>query len=178
MQSAATAAGSLGLIFTSGFPAAYQLGLMKSPREDFGRLVTFTIACAYYGMFFAIPLRKFYILKQKLPFPSATAAAFAIRSLHTGKNAEAIARKKSIALATAFAIAIAWRCVSEYAPGILWDWHWGWTLYRVGWTSAIKVENWNWGMYPPSNLILSALTICVQSLSSRLPSLGLACSLV
>ena len=146
VQSAATAAGSLGLIFTSGFPAAYQLGLMKSPREDFGRLITFTIACAYYGMFFAIPLRKFYILKQKLPFPSATAAAFAIRSLHTGKNAEAIARKKSIALATAFGIAIAWRCVSEYAPGILWDWHWGWTLYRIGWTSAVKVENWNWGM--------------------------------
>jgi uncharacterized oligopeptide transporter (OPT) family protein len=40
-QSAATAAGSLGLLFTSGFPAAYQLGLLKSPREDFGRLVTF-----------------------------------------------------------------------------------------------------------------------------------------
>lgn len=71
-QSAATAAGSLGLLFTSGFPAAYQLGLLgESPRADFGRLITFTLASAYYGMFFAIPLRKFYILKQKLTFPSA-----------------------------------------------------------------------------------------------------------
>ena len=90
VQSAATAAGSLGLVFTSGIPAAYQLGLLSAtPKEDFGKLCTFTIACAYYGMFFAIPLRKLYILKQKLAFPSATAAAFTIRSLHTGKNAEA-----------------------------------------------------------------------------------------
>lgn len=143
-QSAATAAGSLGLLFTSGFPAAYQLGLLKSPKEDFGKLVTFTLACAYYGMFFAIPLRKLYILKQKLAFPSAVAAAFTIRSLHTGKNAEANARKKTWALAIAFALAITLRCVSEYAPGLLWDWHWGWTLYSLGWSSAIYVENWNW----------------------------------
>ena len=69
VQSAATAAGSLGLIFCSGIPAAYQLGLLNTPKEDFGKLCTFTLACAYYGMFFAIPLRKLYILKQKLPFP-------------------------------------------------------------------------------------------------------------
>ncbi|KAK5133090.1 hypothetical protein LTR08_008200 [Meristemomyces frigidus] len=48
VQSAATAAGSLGLIFTSGIPAAYQLGLLSAtPKEDFGKLCTFTLACAY-----------------------------------------------------------------------------------------------------------------------------------
>ncbi|KAK0270579.1 hypothetical protein LTR35_014115 [Friedmanniomyces endolithicus] len=144
VQSAATAAGSLGLIFTSGIPAAYQLGLLNTPKEDFGKLCTFTLACAYYGMFFAIPLRKLYILKQKLPFPSAVAAAYTIRSLHTGKNAEANAKKKTKALLIAFCLAITWRCVSEYAPGILWDWHWGWTLYSIGWKQAVKVENWSW----------------------------------
>lgn len=95
-------------------------------------------------MFFAIPLRKLYILKQKLAFPSGVAAAFTIRSMHAGKNAEANARKKTWALVIAFCVAITWRCVSEYAPGLLWDWHWGWTLYRVGWQQAIYVENWNW----------------------------------
>ena len=145
VQSTATAAGSLGLLFTSGFPAAYQLGLLgASPKDDFGKLITFTMCCAYYGMFFAIPLRKFYILKQKLVFPSAVAAAHTIRSLHVGKNAEANARKKTKALIIAFCCAITLRCVSEYAPGILWDWHWGWTLYRLGWTGMIQVENWNW----------------------------------
>jgi uncharacterized oligopeptide transporter (OPT) family protein len=95
-------------------------------------------------MFFAIPLRKFYILKQKLVFPSAVAAAHTIRALHAGKNAEVNARRKTRALAIAFAFAITLRCVSEYAPGILWDWHWSWTVYRVGWKGIIGTESWNW----------------------------------
>ena len=95
-------------------------------------------------MFFAIPLRKFYILKQKLAFPSAVAAAHTIRALHVGLNAEANARKKTKALVIAFSAAITLRCVSEYAPGILWDWHWGWALYQLGGTGAIQIENWNW----------------------------------
>jgi uncharacterized oligopeptide transporter (OPT) family protein len=37
------------------------------------------------GMFFAIPLRKFYILKLKLVYPSGAATAFTIRSLHVGQ---------------------------------------------------------------------------------------------
>ena len=109
-----------------------------------GKLITFTACCAYYGMFFAIPLRKFYILKQKLVFPSAVAAAHTIRSLHVGKNAEANARKKTKVLIIAFCCAITLRVVSEYAPGILWDWHWAWTFYRLGWNWMIAVESWNW----------------------------------
>ena len=144
VQSTAIAAGSLGLLFTSGFPTAYQLGLLsKTPKEDFGKLITFTACCAYYGMFFAIPLRKFYILKLKLTYPAAVAAAHTNRSLHVGKNAAANARKKTKALIISFCLAITWRCTSEYAPGIMWDWHWGWTFYRLGWTNMIYVENWN-----------------------------------
>lgn len=71
------------------------------------------------------------------------AAAHTIRSLHTGKNAAAAARKKTKALIIAFVCAITLRVVSEYAPGVLWDWHWGWTLYSIGWKDAIYVENWN-----------------------------------
>lgn len=166
-QSAASAAGSLGLLFTSGFPAAYQLGLLgKSPKDDFGKLVTFTLACAYYGMFFAIPLRKFYILKQKLVFPSAVAAAHTIRSLHVGKNAEANAMKKTKCLCIAFALAITWRCTSEYAPGIMWDWHWGWTLYQLGWKQAIYVENWSWvAEFTPAFIGVGMLVNCNASYS-------------
>lgn len=111
-------------------------------------------------MFFAIPLRKFYIIKQKLVFPGSVAAAHILRSLHTGKNAEANAKKKVRALIIAFCLAITLRCTSEYAPGLMWDWHWGWTFYRLGyvfvysqtrvistnnchrWSGMIGVENW------------------------------------
>ncbi|KZT55061.1 OPT superfamily oligopeptide transporter, partial [Calocera cornea HHB12733] len=144
-QSAATAAGSLGLLFTSGFPAAYQLGLLgSSPSADFGRLITFTFAVAYIGIFFTMPLRRLYILKLKLVFPSSVAAAFTIRSLHVGKNAAKVAMKKTWTLVIAFLIAITWRVVSEYAPGIMWDWHWGYWFYKAGWHGIIGAENWGW----------------------------------
>jgi uncharacterized oligopeptide transporter (OPT) family protein len=142
-QSAATSAGSLGLLFTSGFPAAYQLGLLSvHPKDDIGRLITFTICCAFFGLSFTQPLRKFYILKLKLVFPSGVAAAYTIHSLHVGKNAEVTARKKTKALIYAFIFAIILRVVSEYAPGVLWDWHVFYSLNRIGWTSAIGVESW------------------------------------
>ncbi|OSC97364.1 OPT oligopeptide transporter [Trametes coccinea BRFM310] len=144
-QSAATAAGSLGLLFTSGFPAAYQLGLLgDDPVSDFGRIITFTLCCAYVGIFFTMPLRRLYILKLKLTFPSAVAAAYTIRSLHVGRHAAANARKKTLALVTSFLVAIAWRVVSEYAPGIMWDWHWAWWFYKGGWKWIIAAENWGW----------------------------------
>ncbi|KAG2151124.1 OPT oligopeptide transporter protein-domain-containing protein [Suillus bovinus] len=144
-QSAATSAGSLGLLFTSGFPAAYQLGLLSvNPKDDFVRLITFTICCAFFGLSFTQPLRKFYILKLKLVFPSGVAAAYTIQSLHAGKNAEATARKKTKALFYSFIIAISLRVVSEYAPGLLWDWHVFYALNRVGWSSAIAAESWGW----------------------------------
>jgi uncharacterized oligopeptide transporter (OPT) family protein len=142
-QSAATSAGSLGLLFTSGFPAAYQLGLLSlHPKDDIGRLFTFTICCAFFGLSFTQPLRKFYILKLKLVFPSGVAAAYTIQSLHVGKNAEATAKKKTKALIYSFAGAIILRVVSEYAPGLLWDWHVFYALNRIGWSSAIGVESW------------------------------------
>lgn len=49
----------------------YQLGLLgASPSDDIGRLIALTLCCAFFGMSFAIPLRKWYILKQKLVFPT------------------------------------------------------------------------------------------------------------
>ncbi|KAF8119827.1 hypothetical protein EV363DRAFT_255867 [Boletus edulis] len=34
--------------------------------------------------------------------------------------------------------------MSEYASGILWDWHLFYTLSRIGWTSVINAESWGW----------------------------------
>ncbi|KZO98101.1 OPT oligopeptide transporter [Calocera viscosa TUFC12733] len=144
-QSAATSAGSLGLLFASGFPAAYQLGLLSAkPADDIGRLITFTLCCAYFGIFFTMPLRRLYVCKLKLKFPSGIAAAFTIRSLHVGKNAAAMARKKTFVLIYTFCAAITLRVVSEYAPGILWDWHWSWWFYQGGWHWAACIESWGW----------------------------------
>ena len=89
-----------------------------------------------------MPLRRLYILKLKLPFPNSVAAAYTIRSLHVGRHAAANARKKTLALIVSFLLAIVWRVTSEYAPGIMWDWHWGWWFYKAGWKWIIAAENW------------------------------------
>ncbi|KAG1838579.1 OPT oligopeptide transporter protein-domain-containing protein [Suillus subalutaceus] len=158
-QSAATSAGSLGLLFTSGFPAAYQLGLLSvHPKDDIGRLITFTICCAFFGLSFTQPLRKFYILKLKLVFPSGVAAAYTIQSLHVGKNAEVIAKKKTKTLIYSFIFAISLRVVSEYAPGLLWDWHVFYALNRIGWSSTIAAESWVSISGPPAFIGVGMLT--------------------
>lgn len=112
---------------------------------DFGKLITFSICTAYYGLFFAIALRKFYILKLKLIFPSPTAVAYTLRALHAGGAAsEASGKKKAKCLAMAFGGAAALRVVSIYAPGILWDHHVFWWLYTWGWDGIIYAESWGW----------------------------------
>ena len=55
VQTAATAAGGMSSVFTSAFPAMYQLGLLTSPAEDFWRLATLTAVGGYFGLFFATP---------------------------------------------------------------------------------------------------------------------------
>ncbi|KAI0228820.1 hypothetical protein L0F63_005189, partial [Massospora cicadina] len=66
-QAAATAAGGL----TASFAC-------------WGMFLLWTAASAFYGMFFAVPLRNYYILKKRLVFPTYTATAHTIRALHTG----------------------------------------------------------------------------------------------
>lgn len=70
-----------------------------------------------------------------------------IRSMHAlGTHATQAAKQKSRALAIAFASSLLWRIVSQYAPGIMWDWHiFLWFFQWSGYTNhAIHIENWGW----------------------------------
>lgn len=64
VQSAATAAGGLTTLFVAAVPAMYHLGLMTTPQQDMGKLFLLTAISAFYGLFFAVPLRKYYIRKR------------------------------------------------------------------------------------------------------------------
>ncbi|CCA76487.1 related to permeases-unknown function [Serendipita indica DSM 11827] len=145
VQTAATSAGGLGILFVSAVPAMYRLNLLSpDPKSDFGRLIALTVACAYFGVFFVIPLRTYFIIRQRLVFPTPTATAFTIRSLHSGPHGELVAKKKSKALAGSLFFCFAYKILNGYLPGIFLDWHIGWTLYQLGWSEAIKLENFGW----------------------------------
>lgn len=89
VQTAATASGGLGILFVSAIPAMYRLNLLSElPQTDFGKLIALTTCSGFFGVFFAIPLRKHFIINQKLTFPTPTATAFTIRALHDGRTGE------------------------------------------------------------------------------------------
>ncbi|TFK64265.1 OPT oligopeptide transporter [Pluteus cervinus] len=145
VQSAATAAGGLGILAVSAIPAMYRLNLLSDlPQDDIGKIIALTACSAFFGVFFVIPLRKYYIVHQKLTFPTPAATAYTIRSLHSGKTGAVAARKKAKALLIAFAITFVYKVMTGYAPGVIYDWHIGWTLYRLGFTSIISLENYGW----------------------------------
>lgn len=123
----------------------YALGLLSdSPRKDAGKLIALTVTVGFFGVFFVIPLRRYYIINQKLTFPTPAATAFTIRALHSETHGAVTAAKKTRGLALSLISAFLFKVVGIYAPGITFDWHIGWTLYRLGFTSIIELENYGW----------------------------------
>ncbi|KAG0227698.1 hypothetical protein BGW42_002757 [Actinomortierella wolfii] len=96
-QAAATAAGGLSAGYVTAVPALYRLGLMPTghiPRDDWVTLLLWTLSAAFFGMFFAVPLRSHFVINQELPFPTPRAAAETIKALHRGgEEAAGDARK-------------------------------------------------------------------------------------
>ncbi len=98
----------------------YRLGLLSDlPKHDIGKLIALTACAGFFGVFFVIPLRKYYIVKQKLTFPTPAATAVTIHALHNSRNGAVVARKKSLSLLIAFAVVFVWKVVSGYAPGVV-----------------------------------------------------------
>lgn len=151
IQAAATGAGGMSGLFVAALPAMYQLHLMsENPKDDFKRILTLTLVCSTFGLFFAVPLRKFFIVnvarELRLIFPSPTATAVAIRSMHAVGTGAAEAMKKIKALGIAFAVALIQRVASYYAIGILYDWHiFTWFFIWGNYNNwALNIENWGW----------------------------------
>ncbi len=153
IQAAATGAGGTGGIFVAAIPAMYRLGVMgegHSPRDDIGAIFTITLVCSFIGLFYVTPLRKFFIVQVarelKLMFPTPTAVALTIRSMHAGAAGSLEAVKKLKCLAICFVGALAHRVGSYYAIGILYDWHvFTWIHIWSGYTSwAMNIESWGW----------------------------------
>lgn len=151
VQASATGAGGMAGLFVAGLPAMYRLSLLsENPKDDFGRILTITLVCAFFGLFAAVPLRKFFIInvarELNLVFPSPTATALAIRSMHAVGSGASDAMQKVKALGYAFLGAFTHIVVSQYADGILHNWHiftwfYIWSGYKNG---ALNIENWGW----------------------------------
>ncbi|KAG0075684.1 hypothetical protein BGZ93_001113 [Podila epicladia] len=148
-QTAATAAGGLSAGFITAIPAMYRMGLMgdRHPREDVVALLLWSICSAFFGMFFAVPLRTHFVINQDLVFPTPRAAAETIKSLHrAGSSAAKDARESGIVMGASFVISMVWGTLAHFVPGLLGDLH---ILYYMGKAAANEAlmnadELWGW----------------------------------
>ncbi|KAL8905623.1 MAG: hypothetical protein Q9207_002533 [Kuettlingeria erythrocarpa] len=97
VQTVAGAVGTmpLGCGFVGVMPA---LNYLLKPEENgplslpAGKLILWSLGICFFGVVFAVPLRKEVIVREKLKFPSGTATALVISVLHGGGDHAKIAR--------------------------------------------------------------------------------------
>jgi len=95
VQSVAGSVGTmpLGCGFVGVIPA---LNYLLDPEENgplkisLWRLVVWSVGICFFGVVFAVPLRKEVIIREKLKFPSGTATALMIRVLHGDEKSKAV----------------------------------------------------------------------------------------
>jgi uncharacterized oligopeptide transporter (OPT) family protein len=105
MQSTATAAGySVGGTMASAIAAM----LMITGRQmDFWTLLGWNVSLAVIGVAMAVPMKRQMINLEQLPFPSGTAAAETLRSLHSHGGA-AVGKARALGIAGLLGAAVAW----------------------------------------------------------------------
>ncbi|KAL8871623.1 MAG: hypothetical protein Q9174_002583, partial [Haloplaca sp. 1 TL-2023] len=97
VQTVAGAVGTmpLGCGFVGVIPA---LNYLLKPEENgplqlsTGQLILWSLGICFFGVVFAVPLRREVIIREKLKFPSGTATALVISVLHGGGDDAKIAR--------------------------------------------------------------------------------------
>ncbi|KAL3459685.1 OPT superfamily oligopeptide transporter [Aspergillus heterothallicus] len=169
VQTAATAAGGLSGVFVSAVPALYQLGLLKTPGSDYFHLTLLT------GLGGSIRVAR----ELALRFPSSTATATTIRSMHQAIEGGSKAQRKLRVLVIAFLAALTLRVVSQYAIGVLWDWHpFTWMIssgIAVG--AATSFESWGWFVeWTPAFIgsgMLVSVNVAVSFLSGSVLAWGI-----
>ncbi len=104
-----TVASGAGYMTGGGNMAAFGALLMVTTLrpEGFGLVAWFGVIAAL-GVFVAIPIKRQLINKEALAFPTGTATAETIRSLHASGGSDGAAKAKSLAIAAVFAGVLAW----------------------------------------------------------------------
>jgi uncharacterized oligopeptide transporter (OPT) family protein len=152
-----------GIIFVSAVPAMYTLGLLTSPMEDVPKLLALSTCAAFFGACFAVPLRVHFVIRERLAFPTPTATAYTIKTLHAGTAGAAVAAKKAHSLMLSFCGVFGWKLVGGYAPGLLVDWHIGWWISRLGLSSMVALENYGWWIEGGRNTPYGLLSILITA---------------
>jgi OPT family oligopeptide transporter len=99
-----TVASGAGFMTGGGNMAAFGALLMVTTLRPEGLLLVawFSVIAAL-GVFVAIPIKRQLVNKEALPFPTGTATAETIKSLHAGADGDGGSKAKSLAVGAVFA---------------------------------------------------------------------------
>eukprot|EP01135_Chromosphaera_perkinsii_P006535 Nk52_evm7s539 gene=Nk52_evmTU7s539 len=107
---------------------------------DSYELLLWSLSIAFFGLFFAIPLRRQTILVEKLQFPSGTATATMVQTLHSKEKGKDWKKTWDILVAS-FTVSASYVLLSYFYPILqalpVFAWtgtNWGWTVTSWGWT--------------------------------------------
>ncbi|KAG0281813.1 hypothetical protein BGZ95_009750 [Linnemannia exigua] len=172
-QAAATSAGGLSSGFVTAIPAMYRMGLMgnSTPKDDVVALLLWTASAAFFGMFFAVPLRSHFVINQNLVFPTPRAAAETIKNLHKSSSSAAKdARDSGRAMLISFLFAMGFAIIGFFIPGLFNELHILWYIgYAASYSAMMNADKawswiftWDWaffgaGLMTPGNTVFSFL---------------------
>ncbi|XP_047063040.1 probable metal-nicotianamine transporter YSL17 [Lolium rigidum] len=161
------------IAFSGGF-GTYILAMSSSAAEgsigndannveepNVGRMVVFLLLTSFAGMFAIMPFRNSLIIHHRLTFPSGTATAHLINTMHTPQGAKQNSKQVAMMLKT-FCGIVAWsifqwffaggqNCGFRTIPTF------GIMAYRLGFSFNFSMTNVGVGMFCPYKITISML---------------------
>ena len=150
----ATATMPLAAGFVGVIPA---LALLDPPvRLSFLEQIAWCTALAFFGIAFAVPLRKQVIIKEKLPFPSGTATYKLIEVLHSHRpqylpDADSEMASRWWALKVSFAASFSTTLVRFFVPPLT-------NLHFGSWLGLPVLTAWHWTLRPALAYVITLLS--------------------
>ena len=150
------------------------LQLLDPPvKLTIGEQLAWCAALCYFGIFFAVPLRRQTILVEKLPFPSGTATAKLIEVLHGGGGGASVApadedeprggelQARWRALGGSFALSFAVALLGFFAPPLA-------NLKLFSWVCLPTLSAWHWSLRPSLSYVGQGIIMGPRSAFSML----------
>eukprot|EP01135_Chromosphaera_perkinsii_P012440 Nk52_evm51s2657 gene=Nk52_evmTU51s2657 len=148
LQTSGNSASGLSAGFTVAVPVLFWIGYLKSISGDIVSLFFWTLAAAYYGLFFAVPLRYMTIIKQKLKFPTGLATAEVIKAMHASASSSIEGTKKALCILYFFIFGLSWTVFTQFFP-FLYNMPIFYYIYQWSGNTAVwarNVNSWRWAL--------------------------------
>uniref|UniRef100_A0A0G4FDZ0 Oligopeptide transporter n=1 Tax=Chromera velia CCMP2878 TaxID=1169474 RepID=A0A0G4FDZ0_9ALVE len=146
LQTAGSAAGGLSAGFVSAIPALFMLNVLtENVNKYISHFFLWTLSAAYFGIFVAVPLRSYFLEKQKLVFPAGIATAEVLQGLFESAEGAHGGMKKAKIMLLVFLLACCWKVFTDAVMPVLYLIPIFWYISdngRIQWAADADLFKW------------------------------------